>query len=118
MQGDMVVVLGILMVIVALVVGVFVYFIPAFVAFSRQHPHRGPILLVNIFAGWTLFGWVAALIWSLASPTGGSFDPFEAGGESKICPRCAERVKRAALMCRFCGYDFTPPAPPPPPRPL
>ena len=25
---------------------------------------------------------------------------------SKVCPRCAETVKAAALVCRFCGYEF------------
>ena len=24
----------------------------------------------------------------------------------KICPQCAERVKEAAKVCRFCGYNF------------
>ena len=27
-------------------------------------------------------------------------------GEVKVCPRCAETVKTAAVKCRFCGYDF------------
>lgn len=31
--------------------------------------------------------------------------PFEA---EKTCPRCAEDVKRAALVCRFCGHEFDP----------
>lgn len=25
----------------------------------------------------------------------------------KACPRCAEQVKAAALVCRFCGHEFT-----------
>lgn len=29
--------------------------------------------------------------------------------EDKVCPKCAERVKRAASVCRFCGFDFTAP---------
>lgn len=27
-------------------------------------------------------------------------------GEEKTCPRCAERVKAAATVCRFCGHQF------------
>jgi len=27
--------------------------------------------------------------------------------DEKTCPQCAERVKAAALVCRFCGHKFT-----------
>jgi hypothetical protein len=27
--------------------------------------------------------------------------------EEKACPKCAEQVRAAALVCRFCGYEFT-----------
>lgn len=42
----------------------FFYFLPAIIAFNRQHHQRTPILLLNFFFGWTFLGWVAALIWS------------------------------------------------------
>lgn len=28
---------------------------------------------------------------------------------TKTCPRCAELVRAAAQVCRFCGYSFKPP---------
>ena len=28
------------------------------------------------------------------------------GAESKVCPRCAETIKAAALVCRHCGQEF------------
>lgn len=27
--------------------------------------------------------------------------------EGKTCPKCAEQVKIAATVCRFCGYEFS-----------
>lgn len=31
-----------------------------------------------------------------------------ASAETKLCPDCAEEVKAAALVCRFCGHRFVP----------
>jgi len=28
--------------------------------------------------------------------------------QEKTCPKCAEQVKAAATVCRFCGHQFTP----------
>ena len=41
----------------------------------------------------------------------------EVDHDTKVCPRCAEHIKRDALVCRFCGYDYAAAvAPPPPPQ--
>ena len=40
------------------------YFLPSFNAMSRKHKNRDAILLVNLFFGWTVLGWLIALIWS------------------------------------------------------
>lgn len=45
-------------------VGLLIYFIPSIVATIRKHNNRNPII-VNLFLGWTFFGWVIALIWAL-----------------------------------------------------
>ncbi len=42
-----------------------VYFIPTMLAFERSHPQRIPILVINIFLGCTIVGWVVALVWAL-----------------------------------------------------
>lgn len=52
------------------------YFIPTVVAANRRHARQGAIALLNALAGWTVVGWLAALIWALA----GACRPKEGGG--------------------------------------
>jgi hypothetical protein len=40
------------------------YFLPSIVAFARNKRDTTAILLLNIFRGWTLIGWIVALIWA------------------------------------------------------
>ncbi len=42
-----------------------IYWLPSLVAFARGHRNRRAVLGLNTFAGWTLFGWVIALVWSV-----------------------------------------------------
>lgn len=44
-----------------------VYFMPAWIAACRNHRNATPILLTNLFFGWTGFGWFIALIWAFTS---------------------------------------------------
>jgi len=46
------------------------YFIPGVVAQSRQHHQRSAIWVLNIFLGWTVIGWIAALVWASTETTG------------------------------------------------
>ena len=50
-----------------LIVGLWLYFLPSFIANSRKHHALIGIVIVNIIAGWTLIGWVACLIWAYGS---------------------------------------------------
>ena len=43
------------------------YMLPTCIAYNRNHPNAGTILLVNLFLGGTGAGWVIALIWSLSN---------------------------------------------------
>ncbi|WP_256807780.1 superinfection immunity protein [Bradyrhizobium sp. Bra64] len=40
------------------------YFMPAIVASNRGHQNTAAIVVLNIFLGWTLLGWVVALVWA------------------------------------------------------
>jgi heme/copper-type cytochrome/quinol oxidase subunit 3 len=50
-----------------------IYFVPSFIAKSRDHHNAGAIFALNLFLGWTFIGWVASLVWALtATRTAGS----------------------------------------------
>jgi uncharacterized membrane protein YhaH (DUF805 family) len=40
------------------------YFTPMIYAEVKRRKQRGSIGLLNLVAGWTIIGWVAALIWA------------------------------------------------------
>lgn len=44
--------------------GAALYFYPAIIAARREHKNKTSIVLVNLFLGWTLLGWVVALAWA------------------------------------------------------
>lgn len=43
------------------------YFLPAIVAYKRDKSNAQSIALLNTFLGWTLIGWVVALVWAVAN---------------------------------------------------
>ena len=53
-----------------LVIAAALYFVPTIIAVARHHPHALWIGLVNFLLGWTLLGWIAALIWSCLTVQG------------------------------------------------
>jgi len=48
-------------------VGLGVYFLPTIVAAVRHKQNMLGIVLLNVLAGWTLIGWIIALVWSFAA---------------------------------------------------
>lgn len=42
-----------------------IYFMPLIIAASRKHKNTSAIAVINLFLGWLLIPWVAALAWSL-----------------------------------------------------
>lgn len=47
-----------------LVLGLFVYFAPALIAAQRNHRNIKALFVLNLFLGWTVLGWVGALVWA------------------------------------------------------
>ena len=40
-----------------------VYFLPTIIALCRKHQDWLAIVLVNLLLGWTIIGWIKALVW-------------------------------------------------------
>jgi len=45
--------------------GLVFYFLPTILAFARDKRDATAILVLNILLGWTVIGWVIALVWAL-----------------------------------------------------
>lgn len=76
------------------------YFLPAIIAWNKKS--RTGIFLLNLLLGWTLLGWIAALIWSVTS------EPYQSGW-IYTCTRCGYKNELAAKVrihvCPQCGNE-------------
>jgi hypothetical protein len=45
--------------------GFVMYFLPSIIALARSKRDIAGILLLNILLGWTVIGWIVALIWAV-----------------------------------------------------
>jgi len=80
---------------------IFLYFLPSILG----HNKRGAagIILLNVFLGWTVIGWVIALIWAV---TAEPYSPVRvvavpAGG--RFCCQCGAFAHPNAHFCTACG---------------
>ena len=69
---NLVVLLVMLFIVTWLFVSFVFYFIPLIVAQIRRHNNVVQIAILNIVLGWTLIGWLAALLWALSNDTDSS----------------------------------------------
>ena len=47
------------------VIALGLYFLPTIIAVARGHANLIGIGLVNFFLGWSLLGWIGALVWAV-----------------------------------------------------
>ena len=99
----------------------FLYFAPAVVATSRQHPDATTIWFVNFFFGWTGIGWFICLVWTLSVPRPIVPYPFTRyaapldlpgcpplwrsadGRQESVCLACYRPLQDSSNFCTMCG---------------
>lgn len=92
------------MTLIVIVLLILFYFLPVIIADKRGHPNWTTIGALNLLAGWTILGWIAALIWACAGNTEGRPTP-----KTHVkCPDCAELVRKEAKKCKHCGCALKP----------
>lgn len=73
---------------ITIIIVIILYFLPAIVAVTRR-AHAGPVIVVNLFLGWTFLGWVVSL--------------------AMACGKSEERPSRPAVpCCHLCGLPLDP----------
>ena len=61
------------------IAGLALYFLPTIIGWRKKNSQG--ILLLNLFLGWTVLGWIGALIWAVSSET-------EQQGWIYTCSKC------------------------------
>lgn len=91
------------------------YFYPMYEAYIHKQPNFFSIFALNLFLGWTLVGWVVALVWAVKSQdpiktvtvnTPATPTPPPEQKQMKQCPFCAEDILMAAKKCKHCGSEI------------
>ena len=61
--------LGIILGLAFLAVALAVYFLPTVIAYARVKRNIWAIFALNLLLGWSVIGWVIALVWALSVET-------------------------------------------------
>ena len=78
--------------ILLIILGIIVYFIPTIVAWNKKHSTG--MNLLNVFLGWTISGWLGSLIWAACDPP----------KEQEI--QLPEPEDMYTYTCDRCGYEL------------
>ena len=76
------------------------YFLPTFLALKKRRTLG--IFLINLFLGWTVAGWIVALVWAIT-------EPKEEKRWMQTCDKCG--LKKSfdqplkLFKCPNCGHE-------------
>jgi hypothetical protein len=79
---------------------ILLYFLPSIIGKDKKDALG--IFLLNLLLGWTLVGWVLALLWACASERPAALQYAPAGG-ARFCSRCGTPAVSLVQYCSACG---------------
>lgn len=87
----------------SIALGIALYFLPAII--GRHKRNHASILLFNLFLGWTVIGWVIALIWAVSqdAPAPVYIAPVATLPAVGFCSGCGTGLNPRDVFCRNCG---------------
>jgi len=98
--------LAIVFVLLAIVVGAALYFLPLMIAGMKHHPRLAGIGVLNFFLGWTVAGWVVALIWAVSPPPDPPPAAVQIAQVQIRCQTCGVLTAEGARFCASCGREL------------
>lgn len=81
-----------------IVSGILLYFLPAII--GRHKRNAAAIFVLNLLAGWTVFGWIIALVWALTAETP---NILVAPPQAWNCSACRVALRPIDRFCPLCG---------------
>jgi Superinfection immunity protein len=84
-----------------LAVLILLYFLPALI--GRHKRDAAGIFLLNLFLGWTIIGWVIALIWAVSAEPYPRVHLVPVAVGNRFCCRCGAAAVPGAHFCTSCG---------------
>ena len=54
-------------------IAVAAYLLPSIIGWARGHRNERALVAFNVFTGWTVVGWVVALVWSVYNEPSNDF---------------------------------------------
>ena len=94
-----------LLVVVFLGVLAVMYFLPTIIAVKRAKVNLLPIMAVNILLGWSVIGWIVALVWALSTQVvdAPAAPVAIAAPKVRLCAGCGKYSQHGTSFCPHCG---------------
>ncbi|MGP0075216.1 MAG: superinfection immunity protein [Bryobacteraceae bacterium] len=87
--------------------GIALYFLPTIIGATRQKTNLVGIFLVNFFLGWSVIGWIIALVWAVSTERVDQISYARTAPvpqpQGRFCSSCGSAWQAGTQFCAHCG---------------